>query len=327
MNLAEFTEDDVVEAFKVSLRAFIRNEGGAFGVRRVTLRDEKMFPSDQDFTLLFRSQTKFRLHVFGLQFKRWNRNGWILSQDQESKLVGTSSVVGYCLPCPSNLSVENALHAYYFVNPARLPMGCTRLDLLNPGEISWLGMSPTDLANSVQSQLDLSLRLESFLQDRTVVVDPTSEVVKLRRTINSTGSIVKKIVEELNWRATARPSQKWGTSIIRMEDSERKYSHIIPHLSWGEFFEALKRGATVVNVPGGPNNLPEPNQSPPHDRVSPGTGVGLTIMCSGAWGSEWAERQVVDHLDQWTRSVLEPPAAVIAYESFTRSLELIEFLR
>src|SRR5260370_42112237 len=63
-------------------------------------------------------------------------------------------------------------------------------------------------------------------------------------------------------------------------------------------------------------NPPKPNQSPPQDSVSPGTGVGLTIRCSGAWGSEWAETQVVNHLDHWTRNVLEPPAAVIAYESF-----------
>ncbi len=164
MNLAEFTEDDVVEAFKVSLRTFIRNEGGALGVRRVTLRDEKVFPSDQDFTLLFTSKTKFQLHIFGLQFKRWNRNGWALSQDQASQLLETSSVVGYCLPCPSSLSVENALHAFYFVNPARLPVGCTRLALLNPGEISSLSVSSSDLAKSVQSQIDLSLNLESFFR-------------------------------------------------------------------------------------------------------------------------------------------------------------------
>ena len=40
MDLSVVTEDDVVEAFKSGLRAFVAAEGGSFGSRRVTLRQE-----------------------------------------------------------------------------------------------------------------------------------------------------------------------------------------------------------------------------------------------------------------------------------------------
>jgi len=83
MDLSRASEDDVVEAFKAGLRRFVRGQRGAFGARRVTVRQERVFPSDQDFALSFDSPTGTRLHIFGLQFKRWKGDGWTLSQQQQ----------------------------------------------------------------------------------------------------------------------------------------------------------------------------------------------------------------------------------------------------
>jgi hypothetical protein len=113
LDLERCTEDDVVEVFKSGLRAFLRSEGGSLGARRVTLRQEKVFPSDQEFTLRFDSLEGFRLHLFGLQFKRWIEDGWALAEEQGNRLRDLGHVIGYCLPRSGTLAPSNSLHGFY----------------------------------------------------------------------------------------------------------------------------------------------------------------------------------------------------------------------
>jgi hypothetical protein len=47
--------------FKTGLRGFVSSEHGSFGARRVTLRQEKYFPSDQEFAVRFGSLRDFYL--------------------------------------------------------------------------------------------------------------------------------------------------------------------------------------------------------------------------------------------------------------------------
>ena len=95
VDLSACTEDDVVMVFRIGLTAFIERAGGSVGARRVTLRQENSFPSDQDYALFFGSPVGFRLHLFGLQFKRWDKNGWEINSLQAERLRHLGHVLGY----------------------------------------------------------------------------------------------------------------------------------------------------------------------------------------------------------------------------------------
>ncbi len=254
------TEDDVVTLFGTGLGAFIKLAGGTFASRRVTLRQEKSYPSDQDYVLQFGSSKGFNLHLFGLQFKRWKTGGWKLQSQQIESLRKMEHVVGYCLPRDCWTVPSNALHAFYFVNPSCVPQGCSSIRV----ERGFPSVSSAD-------------HDENWAHIRTCVKLPGGQD----------------------------------------EDS-------IPRLGWGEFFDQVAEGAIILPVPGDPANPPASTAPPRDSDVRVSSGIGLTVTCTGSWGSAWARRQISDHVRFWARSVLSPPAAVIAFESFSRSIEFIE---
>jgi hypothetical protein len=325
MKLEHLGEDDVVELFKAGLRTFLKAQGGAFGSRRATLREERIFPSDQEFAVRFDSPNGFRLHLFGLQFKRWSDKGWALSEVQLTNLRQAGHVIGYCLPCPADLVPSNSLHGFYFINPQAVPEGSKRLTLFRPGIVVPLGVTPAKLASAVQSRLDMQVSMEDFLRKRPSILDrpaPGEILRALRKIIRDTGSTVKQAATELQSAARVYDGQTWGASAVGATSESEA---CVPHLSWGDFFHAALEGSWIIDVPGSPESPPDLDADP-DSNGSPATGMGLTINCSGVWGQPWAVRQISDHLEHWTRSLLESPAAVIAYESFSRSLEFIEFI-
>jgi hypothetical protein len=318
------TEDDIVEAFKSGLRAFLGSEGGSFGARRVTLRQEKVFPSDQDFTIRFDSSHGFRLHLFGLQFKKWHSNGWRLAEEQVERLRTYRHVIAYCLAHPGELATNNALHGFCFINPGRVAKKASQLALFRPGE--WLTAEFADnFVRDVQRRLDFTLTLHEHVQRHGVAVDTTSigEIGKLRGLLRSAQTSVREALSERGLATAVRASAEWGQTIVGAVDAES--THFVPHLSWGDFFDAAKVGSTVVTVPGDPTNPPRPEDPAPDENFMRAAGLGLTITCGGSRGSVWARSQIDAHVEHWLRTVLEPPAVVIAYESFTRSMEFFAY--
>jgi hypothetical protein len=260
IDLSTCTEDDIVEIFRLGLSAFVERAGGSFSSRRVTLRQERSYPSDQDYALVFTSPRGFRLHLFGLQFKRWADGGWAINSQQADALRRLAHVVGYCLPRPCATVVSNSLHAFYFLNPSCLPSRCSALRLLY-----------------------------SFGDDHQHDKDGN-----------------------------------WAHLRLNARSSINDRGDNIPRLSWGEFFSALETGAVIVAVPGGPKHPPGPDSKPGPQDQRQGTGLGLTITCPGPWGTAWARGQITEHVRFWSKTVLSPPAAVIAFESFSRSIDFIE---
>jgi hypothetical protein len=79
VNLGQISEDDVIEAFKAGLWSFMQVEGGRFGSRRVTLRQEKVFPSDLDMALWFTvSSARSAFISFPLILRELNRLSRVL---------------------------------------------------------------------------------------------------------------------------------------------------------------------------------------------------------------------------------------------------------
>lgn len=247
MNLERTSEDDAIEAFKAGLRNFVRGEGGGFGTRRVTLRQEKIFPSDLDIALWFDFDGAVRWHLFGLQFKRWSGTGWSISADQFARLSRLGHVIAYCFPSAGESALANMLHAFRFVNPRRIPDGCTELTLLCPAQFLPLGVSPVSLARSVQQQFAVELAL----QDRHDKFDifPTSEdekIRKLRTLIRTAGQKVREKAEAMATEATVAGDSEWGQNLIASEGV------VVPHLTWFDFFNAAKQGSTIIKIPDDP---------------------------------------------------------------------------
>jgi hypothetical protein len=322
MNLREATEDDVVEAFKGSLRAFVRAEGGSFGARRVTPRQENVFPSDQDFAISLDLPQGTCLHMFGLQFKRWNGSGWTLSKKQADNLRRFGHVIAYCLPSPEIIAAANAIHSFRFVNPARVPAICMDLRLHRPAQLLPLGVTPDELGQGVRQRLDLALTLERRAKNTSLFPKSEADTIKsLHQLIASGPQITKEVADAISTRARVIENSVWGQNLIVSENSEPPTD--IPYLTWGDFFDAVGQGSTIFSVPGNPGDPPITTRSP--EDVFPGSGIGLTIRCSGPWGKQWIRSQIGSHIEFWARSVLESPAAIIAYESFSRSIDFIEF--
>jgi hypothetical protein len=317
MNLGGVSEDDVVAAFKFGLQAFIEGERGRFGARRVTLRQEKVFPSDLDIALWFQSEGAVQWHLFGLQFKRWNGTGWSLSAKQFARLSRLGHVIAYCFPSPGESALANMLYAFRFVNPRRIPDSCSDLILLCPAQFLLLGVSPASLAESVQQQFTMELALQDRIDKGLIFPTPYDDKIgKLRRLIGTAGQKVKEKAEAMATEATVAADSEWGQSLIASERA------IVPHLTWFDFFNAAKQGSTVVEIPDNPG--PPPDPSDPPGNVSFGSGIGL-VLRAGPGGDATVRASLASHVDFWTRTALEPPAAVVAYESFSRSLQFIEY--
>src|SRR4051812_29609483 len=100
IDLGDSSEDDVLEAFNSGLRAFIRHLNGSFesvrvsaGARRVTLPQERKYPSDRDFAILFEGQMSVSVHFFGLQFKKWDKRRWEIDNKQLENIHTMAHVI------------------------------------------------------------------------------------------------------------------------------------------------------------------------------------------------------------------------------------------
>ena len=266
IDLTNYSEDDVVELFKRGLASFMEHTGGSFSSRRVTLKQEGTYPSDQDYALVFGSPSGFRLHLFGLQFKRlstwgWDREtGWLISSGQRESMRRMGHVLAYCLPRPCRVTPSNSLHGFYFVHAK-----CISRD---------------------------------------------ARALRVSHSFNH-----KHDGHEENW---AHMRIVWSTNRPDVWDE-------VPRLAWGEFLDATEQGAVAINVPGTRDTPPAlDDRSGPPVYINRERGIGLTILCTGAWGSEWARHQIGEHLWQWSSEALSPPAAIVAYESFSKTIEFIE---
>jgi hypothetical protein len=246
IDLASATEDDVVRSFESGLRSFLRPlQPAGSGVRRVTLRKEGEYPSDGEFAILFEHSEIFSLHLFALQFKRWDDGVWAIDNSQLQKLRAMYRVIAYALARPANTVLDNALHYYNLCSPINVPCDTTQIAL-----------------------------------------------------------------GDANWHSTMVVGEK-----------------VVPHCSWGEFFQAIEIGGSAVTVPGGPGNPPDLDDDPDPGDIRDFGGIGLRIDCRGRWGHPWVRRQIQKHIRLWTSGLLQPPAAIIAYNSFTHALAFVEYVR
>ncbi|MFC2138921.1 hypothetical protein ACFLTE_12180, partial [Bacteroidota bacterium] len=234
IDIREYTEDDIVTLFGLGLKNFIENLNGTFRSRRVTLRQENSYPSDQDYALKFDDPKGFRLHLFGLQFKRWKKDGWFIDENQANDLNRMNHVIGFCFPRACLTIPSNSLHSFYFVNPSCVPS--------------------------------------------------KHSMVKFGRFIAH---------QELG-----QDDMNWAHIHIFSKGPETKENNI-PRLSWGEFYDAIRLGGLVIQVPGTPSNPPDSGTSPRPDIIKHNTGIGLTITCQGQWGSSWARSQITEHVRFW----------------------------
>jgi len=212
--------------------------------------------------------------------------------------------------------LPNILHGFRFVNPLRVPGSCTELALTCPAELRPLGVTPSSLAKAVQASVDFDLSLKDNREKLFDYRSDFEKLAELRALIRSVGKKVRERAETLATQSTVAPDSTWGQSVIAGDGG------IVPHLTWFDFFNAANQGSTIVTVPDDPG-IPPDSPDPPGD-VSFASGIGLTLI-AGPGAVSVLHSTLRSHVEYWTRSVLEPPAAVIAYESFSRSLEFIEY--
>ncbi len=316
INLSDSSEGDVVGAFEKSLSYYVKAMNGEFGSRSVTLRKEKEYPSDRDFAILFKSEKRFSIRMFGLQFKKWSRDDgcWKIPGEQLEKLREMNHVIAYCLPRPALTAPENALHCFNFVNPRYIPENARKLLLRSQ---AYAGIDPDSAADKCKEELskqaDLRLRFTR----------PPDEARTLREVLRNSNSYIKSSLEMAILEGLAlSENADWGTQLVAFDGGMTP----IPHCSWGEFFECVETGGRIVTVPGEAGSPPDPSSDPAPQDIVDSDGIGLTMQCDGSWGSEWAMDKILQHLEFWTNSLMEPPAAFIAYESFSRSLTFISYL-
>ena len=132
-NLATLPEKDVVKFFGEALEYFVVALGGSYESHEVARYKEGVYPSDRDYAMLLPAdklipaEGPFALHLFALQFKRWDTGVWDISVEQNDTLRSMSHVIAYALPRPEETPLENGLHCFNFVNPSFLPVKTDRL--------------------------------------------------------------------------------------------------------------------------------------------------------------------------------------------------------
>jgi len=132
-DLATRPEKDVVKFFGEALEHFVVALGGSYESHEVARYKEGVYPSDQDYAKLLPAgklipkEGPFRLHLFALQFKRWDTGVWDISGEQNDTLRSMSHVIAYALPRPEATPRANGLHSFNFVNPSFLPADTDRL--------------------------------------------------------------------------------------------------------------------------------------------------------------------------------------------------------
>jgi len=136
-NLATLPEEDVVGFFGESLEYFVAALGGSYESHEMVRYKEGVYPSDRDYAMLLPAdrlipaEGPFSLHLFALQFKRWDTGVWDISAEQNDTLRSMSHVIAYALPRPETAPVSGGLHCFNFVNPSLLPADTDRLLLQN----------------------------------------------------------------------------------------------------------------------------------------------------------------------------------------------------
>ena len=136
-DLATLPEEGVVKFFGEALEHFVVALGGSYESHEVARYKEGVYPSDQDYARLFPAgkliprEGPFSLHLFALQFKRWDTGVWDISVEQNDTLRSMSHVIAYALPRPEAAPPANGLHCFNFVNPSFLPVDTDRLLLQN----------------------------------------------------------------------------------------------------------------------------------------------------------------------------------------------------
>lgn len=247
--LAECSEAEVVKFFGGGLQAFISSLDGRFEARNVSLFDEATWPSDQDYAVLFQNDSGFSLHLFGLQFKRWNRSHWPLKVKQNDTMRRMGHVLAYAFPRPIEASAPNMLHAFTMIHPNAIPTSSNQLHLAN----------------------------DEFTQN-----------------------VIAKRVND--------------------KDGEEELG-TVQYVSWGQFFEAVQKGAISVAVPSGGGPFQPSGGSGPG---GPGGGFGLRFTTRGQWGERQLMNEMNDHLSFWGRTYLDGEFGIIAFESFSRSMLFLE---
>ena len=340
LNLSTCTEDDVIQAFQAGLRTFLRSIGGTFGSRRVTPRQEFKYPSDQEFAVLFPRDKGFSLHLFSVQFKKWDVSCWKLNPDQLQNLKSYSHIITYALPQPTYIDLGQALHYFHFVNPVVIPPKANSLS--STTNVLLAPLNVTDVAQSCMARIvqsiEFRLSLKNFIECwQNSIIAPKKPNPWKSVVLKSLRGLDTEIADELAKRLypshlTSECCNSWDKHLIcsrNYSDSSEDVVQWIPRNSWGDFFSAVLLGSTSVEVPGSEEDPPSPG-SPPGYPDFPG-GFGLKLTCSGHWGARWAADQVLSHLRHWTRNdffsqpaFLSYPAAVIAYESFSRSMMFLQ---
>ncbi|MDP6542873.1 MAG: hypothetical protein QGH60_02715 [Phycisphaerae bacterium] len=136
-DLAALPEKDVVRFFGEALEHFVLALGGSYESHDVARYKGGVYPSDQDYAgllpagKLIPKDGPFSLHLFALQFKRWETGVWDIFAEQNDTLRSMSHVIAYALPRPEETPPENGLHCFNFVNPSFLPADTDRLLLQN----------------------------------------------------------------------------------------------------------------------------------------------------------------------------------------------------
>jgi hypothetical protein len=178
-DLATLPEKDIAGFFGEALEHFVAALGGSYESHEVARYKEGVYPSDRDYAMLLPAgklipgEGPFSLHLFALQFKRWDAGVWDISAEQNDTLRSMSHVIAYALPRPEATTPANGLHCFNFVNPSFLPADTDRLLLqtnaYNPevatvmadlseerqavGHMSWGELFGAILAGGVKVQL------------------------------------------------------------------------------------------------------------------------------------------------------------------------------
>lgn len=255
IDLSKLHEEDVIDVFRQGLERFVQSAGGRFYSRRVSLRDEKDYPSDRDFSILFQEKLAFSIHMFGLQFKRWSSECWriangkkkdpkVAEHDQLGRLKRMNHVVAYCLPLPFVTDADNSLHYYIFLNPAHVPNTAIRLRLQHNALLTSTCYNTDRISKECRSRLvrDAQQILEYWKSlsplDRRIRSregKPALANLLLDVVLNSE-STIKSVMEDELLRLVVLDTRNWGMQIHVDEIESSNLSNTVPHCSWAEFF-------------------------------------------------------------------------------------------
>ena len=309
VDLSECSEGDVVEFFKAGLRAFIANDGGSWRARRYPKAGAHAPPTRTS-------------HCSSARKVSSKSTSSGCSSSAGSKRVGA---------CPADSRTPCSAWPTLWRTASPGPSKGRRATLCMPSCSSTqlalarcsLGFSGTAICASIHDRLDSACK---NVVQRVVslsgaasrqLLPPWQRKAALRKVLDEalTGiaDVVAEVINDESLASLFDADRTRGRTPLGLRGAP---ATVVPYVSWGEFFEDVLLGATFITVNGSPNGPPTPD-------VFPG-GIGLRLLGAGSHATAWAQRELADHVALWARTVLEPPAAVIAYESFSRGLQLIE---